>query len=332
MNRTEIIAEIGSVHDGSFGNALKLIDLAADVGADTVKFQMHIADAESLPDAPMPPYFKGEPRFEYFERTAFSNQQWADLIARANSLGLGFLCSAFSMAAVERLEQLCVTAHKVASGEVTNIPMLEAMGRTGKPVYISSGMSTWSELDAAVEAVRGNGGQAILLQCTSKYPCPVGQVGLNILDELKARFSLPVGLSDHTLSPTVAALAVAKGAVVIEKHLTFSQAMYGSDAAHSLPPEEFRRMVAAIREAEVASSETVDKDDMAAELAEMKGIFQKSVVAVVNIPKDAVLDARMIGIKKPGGGIPPSGAIGIIGRRARKEIEVHTTIFESDLI
>src|SRR5687767_8411606 len=145
-----IIAEIGSVHDGSFGNALRLIDAAAEAGADAVKFQTHIAEAESLADAPAPGYFSDEPRLAYFKRTSFSPEQWKKLARHAETRKVAFLSSPFSLEAVDLLESIGVGAYKVPSGEVTNIPLLERIARTRKPALLSSGMSDWKELDRAV--------------------------------------------------------------------------------------------------------------------------------------------------------------------------------------
>src|SRR5687767_13471245 len=149
-----IIAEIGSVHDGSFGNALRLIDAAAEAGADAVKFQTHIAEAESLPNAPAPSYFSDEPRMAYFRRTGFTPDQWSRLARHAESAGVTFLSSPFSIEAVDLLEAVGMSAYKVPSGEVTNLPLLERIAKTGKPALLSSGMSDWGELDAAVAILK----------------------------------------------------------------------------------------------------------------------------------------------------------------------------------
>jgi N-acetylneuraminate synthase len=148
-----LIAEVGSVHDGSFGNAKCLIDVAAECGADAVKFQTHIAEAETLRDAPMPPYFTGEPRFEYFQRTVFNEAQWRELKAHCQARGVEFLSSPFSVEAVELLEEVGIERYKIPSGEVTNLPYLEHIAQTGKPVLLSSGMSSWAELDEAVNTI-----------------------------------------------------------------------------------------------------------------------------------------------------------------------------------
>src|SRR5437762_3553034 len=230
-----IIAEAGMNHDGSLGNAIRLAEVAAEAGADAVKFQLHDAAAETTRDAPAPPYFQHETRWEYFQRTAFSDEQWRELKAACDAAGIEFLCSAFSLEALERLEQVGVRRHKIPSGEVTNLELIRAAAATGKPVLVSSGMSSWAELDAAVEAA-GDG--VTVLQCTSAYPTPPEQVGLNLLDELRERYGKPVGLSDHTVGPYAAFAAAALGADVLEKHFTLSRELYGPDAALALEPDD----------------------------------------------------------------------------------------------
>ena len=328
--RTRVIAEVGSVHDGSFGNALRLIDVAAACGADVVKFQTHIASAETLREAPMPEYFKGEPRYEYFERTAFSYEQWQSLKDHCAEVGIEFLSSPFSIEAVELLEDLGVSRHKIPSGEVTNLPLLERVAATGKPVLLSSGMSSWDELDRAVEVLRSGNGSLTVLQCSSKYPCPYEDVGLNVLQALRERYDLPVGLSDHTMTPYTAYAAVALGAVVIEKHLTFSREMYGSDARHSLEPEEFTRLIDGIRAIETALASRVDKDAVEGYRA-MKETFEKSVVSVVDIEAGVRLTKGMLAVKKPGTGIPARSLQEVIGRTAKHRIERDSLIRWDDL-
>lgn len=324
-----IIAEVGSVHDGSLGNAHKLIELAAECGADAVKFQTHIAAAETLKDAPMPPYFKGEPRFDYFERTGFSVQQWGELKRHADECNLEFISSPFSNRAVDLLEEVGVQRYKIPSGEVTNVPMLDAIARTGKQILLSSGMSNWSELDAAVMAIRRHHQDIVVLQCTSTYPCPNERVGLNVIGEMAARFRLPVGFSDHTLDNYAAFAAVACGAVVIEKHLTFSRKMYGSDAANAAEPAQFKDMVSGIRAISAMHSHPVDKDDLSP-FREMKKIFEKSVVSTVDILQGTMITADMLAVKKPGNGIPPSKIGQIIGKRATRLIPANHVLASED--
>jgi len=329
--RTLIVAEIGSTHDGSFGNARCLIDAAAECGVDAVKFQTHIAEAETLPDAPMPPYFKGEPRFEYFRRTAFTRAQWTDLKTHAESQGLVFLSSPFSVEAVELLEEIGIRQYKVPSGEVTNLPMLEMIAQIRKPVLLSSGMSSWAELGKAVNTILKYHNRLTVLQCTSEYPCPYEQVGLNVMLQMRERYGLPVGLSDHTLTNYAAFAAVTLGATVIEKHLTLSRRMYGSDARHSLEPDELTDLVRGIRAIEIMLSSKVDKDGIS-RFAVMKETFEKSIVSLVDIPEGIVITETMIGIKKPGTGIPAKRFGEVVGKRTRRHIPKDTLIREDDLI
>jgi N-acetylneuraminate synthase len=328
--KTCIIAEVGSVHDGSFGNAKRLIDVAVECGTDVVKFQTHIASAETLPDAPMSPYFKSEPRYEYFERTAFNLQQWRGLKAHCVEKGVEFLSTPFSIEAVELLEKVGVARYKVPSGEVTNLPLLEVIGQTGKPIFLSSGMSSWAELDKAVETILSCHDHLTLLQCTSAYPCPYEQVGLNVMLEMKDRYKLPVGLSDHTLANYAAFAAVALGASVIEKHITFSRQMYGSDAKHSLEPAEFAELVQGIRAIETMLFNPVDKSKVE-HFQMMKQTFEKSLVSLVGIPKGTVITKEMIGMKKPGTGLPTRRYKEIVSRRAARHIAANKVLQEEDI-
>jgi N,N'-diacetyllegionaminate synthase len=318
MKPVKLIAEIGSVHDGSFGNAVKLIEASAACGAHAVKFQTHIAAAETLRDAPNPPYFKGEPRFEYFTRTGFSLPQWKELAGICRRTGVEFLSSPFSLEAVDLLEEVGVGSYKIPSGEVTNIPLLKKIAATNKPVLLSSGMSDWAELDAAVAALR-DGGPITVLQCSSAYPCPPEQVGLNVMVQMRERYGLDAGFSDHTLGVAAAIAAAALGATVIEKHFTFSRAMYGSDAANGTEPGEFKQLAEALAAVSVIRARNVDKDDTSS-YREMKRIFEKSVVAARDLPAGHVLIETDLAYKKPGNGIPASRYQELLGRKLTRAV------------
>lgn len=331
QNKVFIIAEVGSVHDGSFGNATRLIELAAKLGADAVKFQTHISEAETLRNAPMPPYFKGEPRFEYFKRTGFDQKQWTDLFACAKENNIELFSSAFSIEAVEFLEQFGIKRHKVASGEVTNTPLLEVMAKTGKQVILSSGMSNWAELDQAVNTMRPHNENIVVMQCTTAYPTPSERVGLNIIDEMRERWRLPVAFSDHTRPNYAAFAAVTRGAIMVEKHLTFSNAMYGSDAANAAEPNDFADMVRGIREIEKMLSHKIDKDDLS-NYIDMKRIFEKSVVSTCDIPAGTIITAEMVACKKPGDGEIPARELGnVIGSKATTNIPADTLLKKTQI-
>ena len=329
MRKVKIIAEIGSVHDGSFGNALKLIEAAAAAGADAVKFQTHIAEAESIASAPAPAYFSDEPRLAYFKRTSFTLDQWKKLAQHAVDVGVTFLSSPFSLEAVDLLEQVGISAYKIPSGEVSNIPLLSRIANTGKPVLLSSGMSGWDELDLAVATVR-NHCPTIVMQCSSAYPCPPERVGLNVLNEMTDRYGLPVGFSDHTMGMAAPIAAAALGATVIEKHFTFSRQMYGSDAKHSMEPAEFKLMSEALRDIWAMLANPVSKSDVAP-YADMKRIFEKSVVAARAIGDGEVITADMLAFKKPGDGIPARDYVRLVGLRAKRAMSADYKLTMDDL-
>lgn len=328
-----IIAEVGNLHNGELDLAKRFIKEVAICGADAVKFQTHIFSEESLTDAPAPSYFKEESRKDYFERTAFTLDEWRQLRRYAQEeAGIEFMSSVFSAAALDFLEQIGVQRHKVPSGEVNNFPLLERIAAAGKPVLLSSGMSAWQELDTAVEVLKNKGCRDItILQCTSIYPCPPQQTGLNILEALKQRYNLPVGFSDHTLGNWAAAAAAVLGARVIEKHFTLSRNMYGSDAKHSLAPQDFKAFIEGIRSVEDALLSPVDKDVLAGQLSEMKIVFEKSIVAARAIPQGAVISEDMLSFKKPGDGMKAARYKEVVGRVAKVDIRPDTKIREEML-
>ncbi len=325
-----IIAEVGSVHDGSFGNACKLIELAARCGANVVKFQTHVAEAETLENAPAPSYFKAEPRLAYFRRTAFSRDQWRELRRISHANQLTFMSSPFANEAVDLLEEIEIDIYKIASGEVTNSPLLERVARTKRPVILSSGMSDWSELDRAVEILRP-GGDLTVMQCTSAYPCPVERAGINVIQQIAERYQVTTGFSDHTQSVASAVMAIAAGATVVEKHITFSRAMYGSDAQFAAEPEEFTRYCAEMRDAWNIAANPVDKSDLG-QLREMKQVFEKSIVTAAAIQKGQELSRELLAFKKPGTGIRADRIELVVGKRAARDLPKDHMLNEQDLL
>ena len=328
MKQTFIIAEIGNTHEGSVGLAKCFIKAAADCGVNAVKFQTHIFKAESLPNSPNPPYFKNESREEYFERTGFDLERWQDLKQYTeDECGVAFLSSPFSLEAVDLLEQIGIRSYKIPSGEVSNIPLLIRIAKTGKRTLLSSGMSSWAELDEAVKTLKDNScNDLTLLQCTSEYPCPPESAGLNILREMKERYNLPVGFSDHTLGIAVPIAAVCLGAVVIEKHFTLSKSMYGPDARFSVTPEEMKVLVDNIRSVENALGNKIDKDAKVAQLVHMKMTFEKSIVAACDIPAGTVLKEKHLAYKKPGDGIPAREFRKVVGKKTLNNIPANTKL------
>jgi N-acetylneuraminate synthase len=328
--RTFVIAEAGLLHDGSLGNAIRLAEAAAEAGADAVKYQLHDPPAEMIRSAPAPSHFTAESRWDYFSRTAFSDDEWAALSRACEAAGIEFMCSVFSVEALERVESLGVKRHKIPSGEVTNLGLVRRAAETGRPVLLSSGMSSLDELDAAVAVVRDTGSELTILQCTSKYPCPPERVGLNLIADLRDRHRVPVGFSDHTVGPNAALAAVTLGATVIEKHFTLSRRMYGSDAPFAAEPDDLRGLVAGIREIETILGNPVDKDDLSS-LTEVKDVFEKSVVTLTSIPAGSVVSAAALAVKKPGTGVPAARLSEVVGRRALRDLVADAVVTDDDI-
>ena len=221
-----LVAEVAQAHDGSLGLAHRFIDAAKDAGADAVKFQTHFADEESTLDEPFRVKFskQDETRFAYWKRMEFTDEQWAGLVGHAHEIGIGFLSSAFSQGSVDLLERLGIPAWKVASGEIVSEALVDRMVATGKPILISTGMSRYAEIEAALARVKKGRAPVAILQCTSRYPTPLEEVGLNVIGEMRARFACPVGLSDHSGVVFPSIFAIAKGADI------------DRSAYHSRPP------------------------------------------------------------------------------------------------
>jgi N-acetylneuraminate synthase len=315
-----LVAEIGSVHDGSIGNAKKLIELAAKSGADAVKFQTHIAHAESILSAPNPSYFKSETRIDYFKRTSFDLAQWKELKNISDKLNLFFISSPFSLEAVDLLKKIDLDIYKIPSGEVTNLPLLEKISKLRKTVFLSSGMSNWRELDKAVSIFKDKC-DLVIFQCSSMYPCSEKYVGLNVLNEIKKRYNCSVGFSDHTLGVSAPIAAAALGAVVIEKHFTFSKHMYGSDAKHSMEPVDFKKLSMSLKEVWNMINKPINKDNLKPYL-KIKKIFEKYLVASKNLKKGTKLKFSHMSFKKTGGiGIPAKHYKKLIGKKLNKRIE-----------
>jgi N,N'-diacetyllegionaminate synthase len=321
-----LVAEIGSVHDGSIGNAKALINMCANAGVDAVKFQTHIAHAETIRNAPTPPGFTGEPRYSYFERTGFTADEWRALYEHCQEQSIEFMSAPFSEKAVDLLERVGVCRYKIPSGEVTNLPMIQKIAKTKKPVVLSTGMSFLSEVDEAVDALKDSCNSLTILQCTSAYPCSYAQVGINVLAELRARYQCQVGLSDHTPTNYASFAAVSLGATYIEKHVTFSREMYGSDAANAIEPHELRDLVSGVRAIEEMRQNQQTKEEITREIESIKPIFEKSVVALSPIVKGDEITRENIGLKKPGTGLHPRNFEKILGTRALIDVEADSVI------
>jgi len=327
-----IVAEVAQAHDGSLGMAHAYIDAIADAGADAVKFQTHIAAAESTPQEPWRIKFSQQDatRYEYWQRMEFTENQWLGLKDHADERGLIFLSSPFSLEAVDLLSRIGVAAWKVPSGETANTPMLDKMITTGLPIILSTGMSTLDEIDGAVNRIKEGGVSLVVLQCTTAYPCPPEKIGVNLISFFRERYGGLVGLSDHsgTIYPGLA--AVACGLQMLEVHVVFSREMFGPDVPASITTAELRQLVEGVRFIEKMMDNPVDKEAIAEEFDELRSTFTKSIVACKNLKAGSILKADDLTLKKPGTGLPPARLADIIGRRLKRSVAADTLIEESD--
>lgn len=332
-DRCVVIAEVAQAHDGSLGTAHAYIDAVARSGADAIKFQTHIADAESTPGEPWRVKFspQDETRFDYWKRMEFTEPQWHGLKQHADEAGLLFLSSPFSDEAIDLLSRVGVAAWKIASGEVTNLPMLEKMAETGLPCILSTGMNSLSEVDQAVKVIRGKQAPVSVLQCTTAYPCPPEKIGLNVIGQLRDRYGCPVGLSDHsgTIFPGLAAAAL--GSNVLEVHVTFSRETFGPDVPASVTTDQLTQLVEGIRFIQQMNSHPVDKEAMADEMAPLRDLFGKSVVARTELAVGTLLQEQHLALKKPGTGIPASRMAEVLNRRVIKTVAANALLREDDL-
>jgi len=315
-----IIAEAGVNHNGDIEIAKKLIDAAKDAGADAVKFQTFKTENVVTKHTQMAEYQKKntekeESQFEMIKKFELDYKDFEALREYCDKRGITFLSTPHSSDAIDFLEPL-VPVYKVGSGDLTNIPFLRELAKKRKPIILSTGMATLDEIDEAVKTVRKSGdNKIILLQCVTSYPARTEDVNLRVIQTLKQAFKLPAGLSDHTLSTIIPAVATAMGACVIEKHFTLDKNLPGPDHKASLEPEELKEMIRNIRDVEKAMGDGIKRPT--AEEEEIKKIVRKSIVAKVDIPKRSTITRDMLEIKRPGTGIPPKYVEEVIGAKAK---------------
>jgi N,N'-diacetyllegionaminate synthase len=331
--RCLVIGEVALTHDGSLGLAHAFVDAIAAAGADAVKFQTHIASAESTPAEPFRVKFSRQDgsRYDYWKRMEFSEEQWRGLAEHCRERQVLFVSSPFSLEAVALLERVGQPIWKIASGEVSNGALLDRVLETGAPVLLSTGMSPIAETDAAVARVKAKGSQVGVLQCTTAYPCPPERIGLNLVSEYRSRYGCWVGLSDHsgTIYPGLAAAAL--GIDVLEVHVALSREMFGPDVIASVTSSELRQLVEGIRFIERMRASPVDKDAAAGEAAPLRRLFTRSVVARRALPPGTVLEPEHLAIKKPGTGLPPERLADLVGRRLARALAADQLLAPEDI-
>jgi N-acetylneuraminate synthase len=328
-----IIGEVGQAHDGSLGLAHAYIDAIARAGADAVKFQTHIAQAESTPGEPWRVKFSRQDatRYDYWRRMEFSEEQWRGLRSHAADRKVKFISSPFSLPAAEMLQRVTLDGWKVASGEITNRPLLEFMVASGIPILLSTGMSALSEIDQAVAFLQTHQAPVTVLQCTTAYPCPPEKIGLNLIPMYRKRYRCEIGLSDHSGTIYAGLAAAAIGIDALEVHVTLSRDMPGPDVPASVTVDELLRLVEGIRFIEKMGNHPVDKDLLSEEMRPLRRLFTKSVVAKSDLPAGTVLSSEHLAFKKPGTGIAVERVGEILGRRLRRTVPVDTLLSQDDL-
>lgn len=324
-----IVAEAGSNHDRKLGQARRLIDVAANAGADAVKFQTFSADKIVVKTGPKAGYMEKvsekESVYEIFKRIELPREWHRELVEYASKKGLIFLSSPFDEEAVDLLDGLGVPAFKVASGELTNLPLIKYMARKGRPLIVSTGAATMDEVGEAVSVIRSTGNKKIvLLHCVANYPAAPEDANLLAMSALKKRFKLPVGYSDHTLGTATPLAAVALSAVMIEKHFTLSRKLPGPDHFYALEPNELKAMVDGIRAVEKMRGTPIKKPVKAER--EIRKLARRSIFAKVDIPAGAAIKREMLVALRPAIGLEPKHIGSIVGKKAKRAIKRHEAV------
>jgi len=319
-----VIAELSANHNQDFDQAVRIIEAAKQAGADAIKLQTYTADTMTIASDREEfriaggTIWDGRKLHELYVE-AYTPWDWQPRLKKvAADLGMDLFSSAFDSTAVDFLEGMGVPAHKVASFELVDIPLIQRIARTGKPVIMSTGMATVEEIEEALNAAREAGAtQIALLKCTSAYPAPPEEMNLRTIPEMARRFEVPVGLSDHTMGISVPVAAVALGACIIEKHLTLSRATPGPDSAFSLEPHEFKAMVDAVRTTEKALG-TVHFG--LSEKEQASRAFRRSLFVVEDVKQGETFNTGNVRSIRPGDGLHPRHLAEVLGKRAAQAI------------
>lgn len=330
-----IIAEAGVNHNGDLNTAKKLIRIATEAGADAVKFQTWITEEVVTKAAEKASYQikntgNPESQYEMLKKLELSFDDFIDLKKYSENKGIMFLSSADDEKSLDFLDDIGVPAFKVASGILNNSIMLKHLARKQKPIILSTGMSTMDEIETAIDTIKSEGNEEIvLLQCTSNYPVDYEDINLNVMKSFREKFSLPVGFSDHSLGIEIPIAATALGACIIEKHFTYNKKSPGVDHAASINPSELRNMVKGIRNVELALGSFKKKPAKCEE--EMRLLARESLVAASDIRKGTCLTEDFIATKRPGTGIQPNQIHLLLGRTVKRDIR-KDELFNTDML
>lgn len=326
-----IIAEACINHEGDLNIAKKMIYTAHSMGADCIKFQIHVLENEMLRVAPQSDNFD-EPLWDTLERTNFSLEEHIELKKLCEQIGIIYLCTPFSRDGVDMLEEIGVDFYKTGSGEMTNLPLIEYIAQKGKPMIISTGMSEIKEIEETVNLVKAIGAPLIITHCTSAYPCPYNRVNLGLIPILEEKFNIPVGLSDHSRGIYTSIGAISLGACVIEKHFTLDKMQKGPDHPSSIEPYELGELVKGVKavfEARGSEKKVFEEEKQIIAWA------RESVVSEVNIKAGDLISEKMVWVKRPSPGndvVPAKDLNKVIGSKARVDIPKDSQIKWKDII
>lgn len=335
-NPVFIVAELSANHNGSLERAIETIRAAKRAGADAIKLQTYTADTMTI-DSSLPDFtiktgsiWDGQNFHQLYEQ-AHTPWDWhPKLFETAAEEGLVCFSTPFDKTAVEFLEELQNPIYKIASFEITDIPLIEQIASTGKPIILSTGIATLQDIELALQTIKKHGNNQIaLLKCTSSYPAPIEEANLKMIPEFKYRFSVIPGLSDHTLGSTVPITAVALGAKIIEKHFIIDRSIGGPDASFSMNENEFKSMVKGIREAEKALG------DVTYELTEKQlksRDFSRSLYVVKNIKKGEIITEKNVRSIRPGFGMHPKNLPFVLGKQVAKNLSKGTRLIKNDIV
>lgn len=318
------IAELGQVHDGSLGTMFAYVDVLADCGVSAVKFQIHIAEAESSSHEPFRIKFseQDETRFDYWKRMEFTKRQWQILFEHTKSKGLDVVVSVFSIEAFNLIKDLPVDIWKIASGEVSNFLLLDAIRSNGKPVILSSGLSNYEDLKLAYNRFEGFCNNLSVLHCVSKYPTPLDETGIHLIGDLKKHFpKSKIGLSDHSAKISTNLLAVSQGAEILEFHVVVDRRMFGPDSIASLVFDEVKQLTQILSDWEIIeASANKTKEDLVN--SKIKQVFEKSLSVNKDLIEGSTILVEDLESKKPGGlGIPTVEYEKVIGKKLNRDLK-----------
>jgi N,N'-diacetyllegionaminate synthase len=320
----KIIAEIGQAHEGNIITLHSYIDAIAKTGVKTIKFQAHLSDFESSKFDKFrtkQKYSVYSSRKEYWKKMEFTKKQWIGIKKHCEKLGLFFLCSPFSIEAAKMLNKIGIKAWKIGSGEVSNFPMLEYIAKTKKPIILSSGMSDFKEIDDSIKLIKKYNKKILLMQCTSMYPCKDNLIGLNLIKEMKKRYNLPVGFSDHSGDITTSFSAITLGAEFLELHVIFDKSIDTFDTSSSVTLKDIEYLNKKFNRIKILSNSKMNKNKIIPKIKVMKKLFEKSIFLKKNLKKNHAIKFSDLSFKKPCVGVHAKDYRKILGKKLKNNVK-----------